>query len=177
MSDGDDVRRLATKPTMVPQDFTACYRAEKLKVVRFLINQGATEHEAHDAAQAAFLQAYRQWDTIRNPLSWLFTVARREFLAAQVPETPTDAFLASAHAPTTPSAIDLSDQAREVLATLETLPVKQRQVMALSVDEFTPAEIARHLRADPASVRQNLRKARQNLKNRLGFEGTSSDER
>ena len=66
---------------MVSQDFSACYRTEKLKVVRYLINQGATEHEAHDAAQAAFLQAYRQWDTIRSPLNWLFTVARREFLS------------------------------------------------------------------------------------------------
>ena len=64
-----------------------------------------------------------------------------------------------------------------MLATLETLPVKQRQVMALSVDEFTPAEIAQHLHADPASVRQNLRKARQSLKKRLGIEETSSDER
>ncbi|WP_433464052.1 RNA polymerase sigma factor [Spirillospora sp. CA-128828] len=150
--------------------FAACYRTEKLKVVRYLINQGANEHEAHDAAQAAFMQAFRQWDTIRNPRNWLFTVARREFLAAQVPETPTDTFLA-AQAPATPSPIDLSDQAREVLATLETLPVKQRQVMALSVDEFTPAEIAEQLRADRDTVRQNLRKARQNLKSRLGIGG------
>jgi RNA polymerase sigma-70 factor (ECF subfamily) len=48
--------------------------------------------------------------------------------------------------------------------------------MAWYVDGFSPAEIAQELAADPAAVRQNLAKARRNLKKSLGIIGRGPDE-
>ena len=72
----------------------------------------------------------------------------------------------------TRSAVELRDEARTVLAALATLPSKQRQVMAWCIDGYTPAEIAREMGADSAAVRQNLAKARKNLKQMLGMTGS-----
>jgi RNA polymerase sigma factor (sigma-70 family) len=66
---------------------------------------------------------------------------------------------------------ELADQERFVLAALAGLPGKQRQVMAWSMDGFSPGEIAQVLGEEPAAVRQNLRRARQNLKRQLGISG------
>jgi RNA polymerase sigma-70 factor (ECF subfamily) len=63
----------------------------------------------------------------------------------------------------------MHDEARAVLAALADWPAKQRQVMAWHVDGFSPAEIASALDVDPAAVRQNLAKARGNLKKQLGI--------
>jgi RNA polymerase sigma factor (sigma-70 family) len=63
--------------------------------------------------------------------------------------------------------VELHDEARTVLAALADLPPKQRQVMAWSIDGFSPGEIALELDVDPAAVRQNLAKARKNLKQAL----------
>jgi RNA polymerase sigma-70 factor (ECF subfamily) len=44
--------------------------------------------------------------------------------------------------------------------------------MAWCIDGYSPAEVARELGADPAAVRQNLAKARKNLKQLLGLDGS-----
>jgi RNA polymerase sigma factor (sigma-70 family) len=50
-----------------------------------------------------------------------------------------------------------------VLAALQALPPRQRQVMAWIIDGFGAAEIARELGVSPESVRQSHAKARKNL--------------
>jgi RNA polymerase sigma-70 factor (ECF subfamily) len=67
------------------------------------------------------------------------------------------------------SVVELRDEARAVLAALADLPPKQRQVMAWTVDGFSPAEIARELDVEPATIRQSLAKARKHLKKQLGI--------
>lgn len=47
--------------------------------------------------------------------------------------------------------------------------------MAWYVDGYSPAEIAAELDADPAAVRQNLAKARKNLKQVLVWPGARDD--
>ena len=69
------------------------------------------------------------------------------------------------------AATELRDEARTVLAALASLPPKQREVMAWHIDGFGSAEIAATLHIDPAAVRQNLIKARRNLKKKLGISG------
>lgn len=71
--------------------------------------------------------------------------------------------------PLAASAAELRDEARAVLDALAALPLRQRQVMAWCIDGYSPAEIASELGADPAAVRQNLAKARKNLKRMLGL--------
>lgn len=144
------------------EDFAACYRSEKLPLVRFLMNHGATQSEAHDAAQEAFTEAWRNWASIRAPRAWLRTVALREFYRG-LPrrEIPTESFRDIL--PARPPEADLNEQARDVLAALQQLPFRQRQVMALRIDGFSPAEIASQLGIDPAAARQSLAKAKKNL--------------
>jgi RNA polymerase sigma factor (sigma-70 family) len=67
--------------------------------------------------------------------------------------------------------VELRDEVHSVMAALADLPPKQRQVMAWTIDGFSPAEIARELDVDPATVRQSLAKARKNLKQQLGMAG------
>lgn len=149
-------------------DFEAVYRAEAPRVVRHVMTHGATVEQAWDATQAAFEQAYRSWHRIDYPKAWLRIAAMGHYRRAAVPETPTD------YAPDRPGlataalAAELDAEARTVLAELGALPPKQRQVMAWTFDGYSPADIAAVLGEDPAAVRQNLRRARDQLKRRLG---------
>ncbi|GAA3448749.1 RNA polymerase sigma factor [Dactylosporangium matsuzakiense] len=58
-------------------------------------------------------------------------------------------------------------EVREVLQALRTLKPEQRLVMALTVDGFRPTEIAALTARSPATVRSNLRLARENLVRKL----------
>lgn len=116
-------------------------------------------------AQSAFSQAYPVWNRIRVPRAWLRTVAVRAYWRSAVPETPTDGPPELPDPASAPGAtpVELGEQERLVLRALAGLPVKQRQVLAWTIDGYAPGEIAAVLGEDPAAVRQNLRRARRNL--------------
>jgi RNA polymerase sigma factor (sigma-70 family) len=150
------------------EDFETVYKAEFPRLIRYLQNQGARLDEARDAAQGAFTTAYTRWRSIRNPRAYLRKVAWREFLrSAVVPENPTDTTVESVEQASPVNWIELSEEARTVQAALTSLPVKQRQVMALFIDGFSPTEIAEQLGCESGAVRQNLFKARRKLKTLL----------
>ena len=164
-------RQLAASPASPPVvGFADCYAQEMPRLVWFVLSLGASADAAADAAQSAFSDAFPVWDTIRYPQAWLRRVAQRayyrraaarEILVDSVPERP--ARVATA------DVVERHTEARAVLAALAALPAKQRQVMAWSIDGYSPAEIAAELSADPAAVRQNLTKARRNLQQLLGI--------
>ncbi|WP_411156985.1 sigma factor-like helix-turn-helix DNA-binding protein [Nocardia cyriacigeorgica] len=58
---------------------------------------------------------------------------------------------------------------------LQTLPSRQRQVMAWTLAEYKPAEIAEILRITPEAVRSNLRKARRGIA--INLNSSQSEER
>jgi RNA polymerase sigma factor (sigma-70 family) len=66
-----------------------------------------------------------------------------------------------------PDDTEIKEQTRFVLEALQTLAPNQRAVMAWTYDGFTPTEIAEHLECEPAAVRKNLQRARENLKRTL----------
>ncbi|WP_157246783.1 RNA polymerase sigma factor [Nonomuraea typhae] len=146
-------------------DLEAYYKSEFKPLVRFVMRSiGTTDvHEARDAVQSAFTQAHSRWDTIKNPDAWLRTVALREFLRRR-PPPPTDQLPVPAGPDSTADAVECRRQERLVRATLQSLPPRQRAVMAWYLDGFKPGEIATQLGQDPAAVRQNLHKARSNLR-------------
>jgi RNA polymerase sigma factor (sigma-70 family) len=153
-------------------DFSACYAREMSSLVWFVMSLGADAHRAADVAQATFAEAFTVWDRIQHPTAWLRRVAgrlyyrqlvSRETLVEDVPERQGPLSAASV--------VELHDEARAVLAALADLPPKQRQVMAWTIDGFSPAEIARELDVDAATIRQSLAKARKNLKQQLGMTG------
>lgn len=144
--------------------FAVFYAAELAALVRFAMRHGATVHEAADAAQAAFVQAYCRWDAIDRPRAWLRKVTYREFLRGvrvrelsveEPPETP---------GPLSPDAhVELDEETRSVYDCLARLPYTQRRVMSYHYDGFSHPEIATELGMTGEAVRQNVRRARKNL--------------
>lgn len=159
---------------MSDAEFAACYRAEMPALVRHVMNQGAGEQQAADAAQAAFAQAYQAWETIQHPRAWLRTVAVREYLRS-VPwtrEVPASAGTLDGAVPgEVIGKIEFTGEEQAVLDALAALPRRQREAMAWHFDGFTPAETAERLGTDAAAVRQSLARARRNLARRLGTTG------
>jgi RNA polymerase sigma factor (sigma-70 family) len=112
------------------------------------------------------------WDRIQHPTAWLRRVAGRLYYRHLVPQETSVEDVPDQQGPLSAvGAVELRDEARAVLAALADLPPKQRQVMAWTIDGFSPAEIARELDVDPATIRQSLAKARKNLKQQLGITG------
>lgn len=124
-----------------------------------------------DVAQTAFERAVPRWPALENPKAWLYTVARneaiprceairREMPAEAIPEQP-DPMSAAAMA-------ELRDEQRGVIAHLQALPPKQREVKTWSLAGFTDAEIASALGISADAVKSNRRYARATLQKRLG---------
>jgi RNA polymerase sigma factor (sigma-70 family) len=147
-------------------EFAEFFRAEHKKLIRFVMAIGAGGEEAAEIAQVTFVKAFQRWDAIRAPRAWIRRVAVNELTAARRAarrETP-HATMPDAPVPVPVAlAVELTEEARQVLAALQALPRRQRQVMAWIIDGFGAAEIARELGVSPESVRQSHAKARKNL--------------
>ena len=151
--------------------FEAVYRAERARLILYLMSLGVGQHQADDAVQVTFARAWDRWETIRHPRAWLYKVAVREACRVQAGrrEIPAgDALPDTGTAPDTGDLIVLNEEEERVRAALAALPVRQRQVMVLTIAGFSPAEIAGELGCAPASVRQNQVRARDRLARQLG---------
>lgn len=168
---GDSVEKeLGSEPAAT--DFSACYARELSSLTWFVMSLGADAHRAADVAQSAFAEAFAVWDRIQHPTAWLRRVAGRLYYRHLVTQETSVEDVPDRQGPlSAASVVELHDEARRVLKALADLPPKQRQVMAWTIDGFSPAEIARELDVDPATVRQSLAKARKNLKQQLGIAG------
>ncbi|MFI6055443.1 RNA polymerase sigma factor [Streptomyces violascens] len=145
--------------------FAEFYEQHLAKLIRHLMRQGASGHEAAEAVQAAFTEAFAKWETINYPAAWLRTVARRQYinradrhedLVEEVPELPGG--LDPAHR------VELKEEEARVYAALASLPPLQSQALAWSLDGFSTAEISTALGTSPEAVRQNLHRGRARLK-------------
>jgi RNA polymerase sigma-70 factor (ECF subfamily) len=147
-------------------EFVQFFRAEHKKLIRFVIAIGAGGDEAAEIAQVAFFKAFEGWDVIRAPRAWIRRVAANELTAARQAarrETPQGTLPDAPGPVSTALAVELTEEARQVLAALQALPPRQREVMAWIIDGFGAVEIARELGISPESVRQSHAKARKNL--------------
>ena len=152
----------------VDPEFATCYQAEMPALVGFLITCGAGHHDATDAAQEAFLELFKKWQTVEKPKQWLRTVAYRIFLHQPVSNTsPLQenhdvASLLSASAD-----FDFHEEEKAVLDMLRLLPTAQRAVLALHYDQFETRDIAEILGMKETAVRKNLERARAKLRKLL----------
>ncbi len=151
--------------------FADCYAHQMPALVWFVMSLGASAEAAADVAQSAFTDAYPVWHTNVSPNAWLRRVAQRTYYRRISRETPVESLPDRPGPSPTAAVVESHAEAQLVLAALAGLPAKQRQVMAWYVNGYSPAEIAAELDADPAAVRQNLTKARRNLKASLGIGG------
>jgi RNA polymerase sigma factor (sigma-70 family) len=143
-------------------EFGRFYREHFSRLVAYLVYQGAAVHLAADLAQDAMAAAWRRWAEVTMPRAYVYKVAGRaytrraleepELLAGEVPEP-------SAALPR-PGEAEAWLQQQQVLRVLRALPPRQRQVLALTVDGWAPAEIADMLGIEPDAVRASLMKAR-----------------
>ncbi len=63
--------------------------------------------------------------------------------------------------------VSFAAEAESVMQMLRTLPLEQREVMAWTIDGYTPSQIAAATNREAATVRSHLRHARTSLKNQL----------
>ncbi len=156
-----------------PIDFAKFYMGEMPKLVAFTMRLGADLSEANDIAQQAFVNAYPKWLEIAHPGAYLRTIASRDFIRrnySTIRETPVAELPDTAAMPDlSVSKVEFRDQEVRVFQAIKALPSRQRQVIAWTLDGFTPAEISRILDIPAGAVRGSLLKARRELRIRLSI--------
>lgn len=156
-----------------PEDeeaFKRFYRAYVSRLIAYLVYQGASVDRAAEFVQDTMIKAYRRWHEIKTPEKWAYTVAYRTFLrhAVRVEEEPVGEVPEPTALLRCPEATETWLQEQEIVQVLERLPPRQRQVLALTLDGWNPAEIAKLIGIEGAAVRSNLFKARKSVAQHLG---------
>jgi RNA polymerase sigma factor (sigma-70 family) len=143
-------------------EFACFYREHVGRLVAYLFYQGATAPLAADIAQDAMITAYRRWSAITSPRAYVYKVAYKAFLrhVLDAPELPVGEVPEPPVLLPRPEEAEAWLQTQQIIQVLRALPPRQRQVLALTIDGWTPAEMAEMLGIDPAAVRSSLRKAR-----------------
>jgi RNA polymerase sigma factor (sigma-70 family) len=152
-----------TADTGVTAEFETFYREFLPVLVGFLRWQGVPLTDAADLAQETMMQAYRKWSTIKHPQAWSRRVASRMWarhLAVACPRDPIADVADVSQVLLTIPDVDAWEQRHQVLAALDTLPPRQRQVLAWTLDGYTPTEIGAELQIEPSAVRSSLLLAR-----------------
>jgi RNA polymerase sigma-70 factor (ECF subfamily) len=124
--------------------------------------------EAQDVVQDVFLTAYNKLDTLREKNAvgaWLVTIARNrsaEFYRHAKPTEELSEEITGRHNP--------HNEANEVLAAIRSLPETYRETLVLRlVEGMTGIEIAEQTGLKPESVRVNLHRGMELLRQKLGI--------
>jgi RNA polymerase sigma factor (sigma-70 family) len=143
-------------------EFARFYGEHFTRLAAYLLYQGAPSHLAADLAQDAMATAWRRWAEITQPRAYVYKVAGRAYTrrALEEPGLPAGEVPEPSAVLTRPGEAEAWLQQQQVLRVLRALPPRQRQVLALTFDGWTPAEIAEMLAIEPDAVRASLMKAR-----------------
>ncbi|MEU6731313.1 sigma-70 family RNA polymerase sigma factor [Nonomuraea wenchangensis] len=159
-------------------EFAEWYRREFPDLLLFAHRLGARWHEAFDLAQEACAKAFPRWTEIGRPRAYVRVAIRNAYFKKGQPGRESELGAAGTD---TVSAGDqellrvmFQDQERAIFAAIRHLPPVQREIMAWTIDGYTPAEIAKLLDKSPPTVRVNLFKARAAL--RIALAGMGSDD-
>jgi RNA polymerase sigma factor (sigma-70 family) len=158
--------------SVLQAEWAACYKAEMPRLIRYLMKCfGDTDmRDAADAAHSAFTELFANWSTVRNPRTWLWTVAFRQMLRQNASAGyPLDMLRQEATSGPASARLELREETQAVLGRLRQLPLAQRQVLALIYDQFSYIEIARITGTNEAAVRKNAERARRRMSELLGI--------
>lgn len=146
------------------REFASFYREYMPRLVTYLTYQGAPAHLAAELAQETMIAIYRRWEEIEYPKAYAYKIANKAYIrhATQVTDLPVDEVPEPTGVLPNPEAAEAWLQQQQIIQVLRTLPPRQRQVLALTLDDWSPTEIADLLTIDPSAVRSNLLKARRN---------------
>jgi RNA polymerase sigma factor (sigma-70 family) len=183
-SPGDTVAADDTSPrsgasetlrSVTPADIDAIaafYEKEMPQLVLFVATISRLDvHAAADIAQTAFERALPRWPGLQYPKAWLYRVARHEAIArgeAIRREMPAETIPDQPDPTSAAIAAELREEQRQVMACLQQLPPKQREVMTWTLAGFSDAEIAMAMGLTADAVKSNRRYARGSLRKRLG---------
>lgn len=151
------------------EGFSEFYCTEYVLVVAFLRKVGFDYHRAEEATAQAVHSAYEEWPKIRtNPRGWVRKVAYRLAVRdAKAERTRLTRLVGKGYGTLVADGTapyEQVDQDELLVRTLAQLSPRQRCVMAWHLDGFTNQEIAKMLGIRQATVRSNLRHARDRLK-------------
>jgi RNA polymerase sigma-70 factor (ECF subfamily) len=151
------------------------------RIVRFLMHNGASQADAQDAAQDAFIESFDlmtrspdRWLAVTGKTTWIRTVALRRYLRPpgprrrplatvdEIPDVPAPG----------PGHDELTVQAQLVVRALQALDEDARTVMAFDMDGIPAADIADALGITQQRVRDVRKKARVALKQELAENAT-----
>jgi DNA-directed RNA polymerase specialized sigma24 family protein len=130
-------------------DFEAFFADDHPRLVGFLIRLGYPLGIAEESAAETMFKAHMKWAVIEHPKAWVRKVATREAMNQSIRET--EERRQSTESRWRPCKTDDDDSTRSVDARLlrdqllQSLPDRQREVMAWTFDGFEPTEIANAL--------------------------------
>ena len=133
-------------------------------------------HLAEDAAQEAFIEAYRCLAELEHPQAFpawfkriVFKHCDRLTRGKRVPTMALDvAEEVAAHTPGPDEMVEQRDLQAQVLSAIRTLPDEQRTVITLYyIREYSQDEIAAFLDVPPSTVKSRLHASRKGLKERM----------
>ena len=153
----------------------ALYRSYYGPLVRWARVSGADRAMAEDAVQAAFVTVHRRLDRrheIKNERAYLHAVVRNEVasMKSRWRETPAPEEWLIAWAGAEPSTREKMPEGSPAYEALRSLPPRQREVLALTVDGYRSSEIAKILGMRDATVRVHLHQARKRAQASLAAE-------
>jgi RNA polymerase sigma-70 factor (ECF subfamily) len=174
--EGQHLRWLASDKVAAEPDLPALVATYSGLLYRVSYSVLRHSAEAEDVVQETFLRVLQhpaKLAAINDLRPWLVRIAWNLTLDRKRRVTPLqidDAFAAALISPQTPAdqALDAAHHLATVLAIVERLPRRQRDVLLLSaIEELTTAEIAAVLHHSESTVRSLLFRARARIRQRL----------
>jgi RNA polymerase sigma-70 factor (ECF subfamily) len=109
------------------------------------------------------IELYKRWNSVNQPRPYVYRAAGHMWgrrVAKVQMEVPVEEFPEPTSLVPNPNALAEFEAQQETLRILKALPPRQRQVLLLTLQDFTPAEIAYQLELEPGTVRAHLMRAR-----------------
>jgi RNA polymerase sigma-70 factor (ECF subfamily) len=146
--------------------FENFYIDDFTRLIRFVMTLGASVHDAEDVAQEAMKAAFIGWTTVTTPHAFVRRAAQRIFYRRCKQDRRRMESATASH--TEAIAHDDADvDVRHLLRLVRSLPPRQREVMAWTIDGYGIAEVAAATGAPASTVRSHLRHARITLEKEI----------
>ncbi|WP_171064135.1 RNA polymerase sigma factor [Actinomadura soli] len=149
--------------------FDDYYRSDLTTLIRFLMHLGASSEDAQEIAQEAMMAVLKTWRCVDEPQAYARAAAKTIFMrrigkAKRDQDAAKRAWTPEQHRS---PFVSFAAEAESVMQMLRMLPPEQREVMAWTIDGYTPSQIAKATNQNAATVRSHLRHARASMKNHL----------
>ena len=149
--------------------FTEIYRMFA-PMIHGIVLARVPHDEVQDIVQDVFFTAYNQLDTLRDKAAlgaWMASIARNRAAEFYRQSKPTEELTEEMRGKTRPHA-----EAQEIMSAIRSLPETYRETLVLRlVEGMTGVEIAERTGLKPESVRVNLHRGMELLRQKLGIRG------